>query len=151
MAGSNGSFPTNISVLDDKNFEQLSSLASKKCWKLESKKKDCKALFLIHQCVDSANFEKIVLANSAKEAWDILNKSYGGADKIKKTYELLAMNDQELVRDYFTRIQVLVNSMKACGEKVSDEQIFDKILRTLTSPPPKFDHIVVAIEESKDL
>ncbi|RDX86557.1 hypothetical protein CR513_32105, partial [Mucuna pruriens] len=34
----------------------------------ESKKKDCKALFLIHQCVDSINFEKIASANSTKEA-----------------------------------------------------------------------------------
>ncbi|RDX90879.1 hypothetical protein CR513_27208, partial [Mucuna pruriens] len=50
----------------------------------ESKKKDYKTLFLIHQCVDSANFEKIASTNSAKEVWDILNKSYGGADKIKK-------------------------------------------------------------------
>lgn len=49
-------------------------------------------------CVDSDNFEKISLANSAKTAWDILNKSYGGADKVKKMklqsfrrqYELLS-------------------------------------------------------------
>ncbi|RDY07689.1 hypothetical protein CR513_08171, partial [Mucuna pruriens] len=80
------------------------------------------------------------------EAWDILNKSYGGVDKIKKLkfqslcrqYELLFMNDQESIEDYLTKIQILVNSMKACSEK----------LRTLT---PQFDHIVVAIKESKDL
>ncbi|RDX69231.1 hypothetical protein CR513_51677, partial [Mucuna pruriens] len=91
--------------------------------------------------VDSTNFEKIA---SAKELWDILNKSYGGVDKIKKVklqslckqYELLSMNDQELVGYYFTRIQMLVNSMKACGEKVSNQQMVDKILRTLNSPPP---------------
>ncbi|RDX87734.1 hypothetical protein CR513_30751, partial [Mucuna pruriens] len=58
------------------------------------------------------------------------------------------MNDQEAIGDYFIRIQMLVNSMKACGEKLLDQQIMDKILRTLT---PQFDHIVVAIEESKDL
>ncbi|RDX87962.1 hypothetical protein CR513_30502, partial [Mucuna pruriens] len=93
-----------------------------------------------NQCVDSANFEKIALATSVKEAWDILNKSYGDADKIKKVklqslrrqYELLSMNDQELV---------LVNSTKACGEKIQNFENFD----------PQFDHIVVAIEESKDL
>ncbi|RDX95471.1 hypothetical protein CR513_22010, partial [Mucuna pruriens] len=85
-----------------------------------------------------------------------MQRSYGGADKIKKVklqslhrqYELLSINNQELIEDYFTRIQVLVNSMKACGKKVSDQQIVDKILRTLT---PQFDHIVVVIEESKDL
>ncbi|RDX97843.1 hypothetical protein CR513_19348, partial [Mucuna pruriens] len=79
----------------------------------ESKKKDCKALFLIQQCVDSTNFEKI---------------SHGGACKIKKVkpqslrrqYELLFINDQESIGNYFTRIQMLVNSMKACGEKLLD-------------------------------
>lgn len=34
----------------------------------ESKKKYYKALFLIHQCLNSANFEKISLTNSAKVA-----------------------------------------------------------------------------------
>ncbi|RDX93960.1 Copia protein, partial [Mucuna pruriens] len=122
-------FPTNMLVLDGKNFEQwcikmnaifgfqevleivkndwchrsaASSLQGVQEERLQS------SLFMIHQCVDSANFEKIALANSAKEVRDILNKS-----------------------------------MKACGEK-----LVDKILRTLT---PQFDHIVVAIEESKDL
>lgn len=38
----------------------------------DQKKMDCKALFLIHQCVDNANFEKISSAISTKEAWDIL-------------------------------------------------------------------------------
>ncbi|KHN20423.1 hypothetical protein glysoja_045572, partial [Glycine soja] len=38
--------------------------------------------------------------------------------------------------------------MKNCGEKISNQTIVEKILRTLN---PKFDHIVVAIEESKKL
>ncbi|KAE9598796.1 hypothetical protein Lalb_Chr15g0084801 [Lupinus albus] len=38
--------------------------------------------------------------------------------------------------------------MKACGEMMSDQTMVEKILRTLS---PKFDHIVVAIEESKKL
>lgn len=85
-----------------------------------------------------------------------MNKSYGGAEKIQKVkpqslrrqYELLSMNNQESIGDYFTRIQVLVNSMKGCGEKFSDQQTAEKVLRILT---PRFDHIVVAVEESKDI
>ncbi|KHN17115.1 hypothetical protein glysoja_011589, partial [Glycine soja] len=38
--------------------------------------------------------------------------------------------------------------MKTCGESLSDQMILEKILRTLS---PRFDHIVVAVEESKDL
>ena len=58
------------------------------------------------------------------------------------------MSDQETVVDYFNRMQLLVNSMKTCGESLSDQMIIEKILRTLS---PRFDHIVVAVEESKDL
>ena len=32
------------------------------------KKNDCKTLFFLHQCVDSAYFEKIVIAITSKEA-----------------------------------------------------------------------------------
>ena len=120
------------------------------------KKKDCKALFLIHQCVNDANFEKIANATTSKEAWDILIKSYEGAEKIKKVklqtlrrqYELLAMEETESVAEYFTKILTLTNQMKCCGEQIKEQLVIEKVLRTLTS---KFDHIVVAIEESKDL
>lgn len=40
------------------------------------KKKDCKALFFIHQCLDNDNFAKISSAKSAKDVWDILEKCY---------------------------------------------------------------------------
>ncbi|XP_019465355.1 PREDICTED: uncharacterized protein LOC109363549 [Lupinus angustifolius] len=122
----------------------------------DAKKRDCKAIFLIHQCVDHVNFEKISAATSSKEAWEILNKCYSGGVKVKKVrlqmmrrqYELLQMEDQESIEDYFTRIRTLINVMKGCGEKIPEQSIVEKILKTLSA---KFDHVVVAIEESKDL
>lgn len=122
----------------------------------EATKKDRKALFLIHQCVDSGNFDKISSANSFKEAWDILNKSYAGADKVKRVrlqslrreYENLVMEENETAAAYFTRFQTLVNLMKNCGETFTELQLVEKVLRSLTQ---KFDYIVCAIEESKDL
>lgn len=119
-------------------------------------KRDGKALFLLHQGVDAVNFEKISSLDSAKEAWDALENAYAGVDKVKKVrlqtlrrqYELLSMEDQESAAAYFTRIRTLVNLMKTCGEKITDQLLVEKVLRTLT---PRFDHIVVAIEESKDL
>ena len=58
------------------------------------------------------------------------------------------MEDSESIFDFFTRITKLVNQIKACGETLTTRVVVSKILRSLA---PKFDHIVVAIEEGKDL
>jgi CII-binding regulator of phage lambda lysogenization HflD len=122
----------------------------------EAKKKDCKALFYIHQCLDSKLFEKIADAESSKAAWDTLMKYYGGDPKVKKVglqslrrqYKLLEMEENETISNYFSRLVTLTNQMKNCGETLSDQTIVEKILKTL---PSKFNHIVVTIEETKDL
>ncbi|GAU38713.1 hypothetical protein TSUD_396410 [Trifolium subterraneum] len=122
----------------------------------EAQKKDSKALFLIHQCVDSKVFENIADATTSKDAWDILQKSYGGDAKAKKVklqalkrqFELLEMKSYETIADYFTRVETLINQMKNCGSTLNEEEMVEKVLRTLTH---KFDHIVVTIEQTKDL
>ncbi|GAU44417.1 hypothetical protein TSUD_100640 [Trifolium subterraneum] len=122
----------------------------------ELKKKDAKALFIIHQCVDPNIFEKIIEEETSKGAWDTLKNTYGGDEKLKgiklqalrRQYEMMQMNEQETIAEYLARMLSLTNLMKACGEALSDRSKIEKVLRTLTE---KFDHIVVAIEESKDL
>ncbi|GAU44503.1 hypothetical protein TSUD_122730 [Trifolium subterraneum] len=123
---------------------------------IETQKKDNKALFLIHQCVDSKVFEKIADATTSKDAWDILQKSYGGDAKVKKVkfqalkrqFELLEMKSDESIADYFTRVETLTNQMKNCGSTLNEKEMVEKVLRTLTH---KFDHIVVTIEQTKNL
>ncbi|CAJ2640476.1 unnamed protein product [Trifolium pratense] len=122
----------------------------------EALKKGSKALFFIHQCVDAKLFEKIADFTTSKEAWDTLQKSYGGDAKVKKVklqalkrqYELLEMKNDETIADYFTRVVTLTNQMKNCGSNLAEQETVEKVLRTLTS---KFEHIVVTIEETKDL
>ncbi|GAU21786.1 hypothetical protein TSUD_329110 [Trifolium subterraneum] len=147
MTGSSSSFPANLPILDGKNwdqwcvkmkvifgFQEVQELITNGLPALKAnanevqqathkqlKKKDCKAQFLIHQCVDSANFEKI---------------------------SATSMMDKESIGEFFTRLPTLVNSMKNYGEQISDQQVVEKVLRTLT---PQFDHIVAAIKESKYL
>ncbi|XP_028183330.1 uncharacterized protein LOC114370235 [Glycine soja] len=58
------------------------------------------------------------------------------------------MNDQESVAEYFTQILTLRNQMKNYDEKLEDVMVIGKIMRTLT---PRFDYIVVAIEQGTDL
>jgi hypothetical protein len=47
----------------------------------EQKKKDGKGFFIIHQCVDSNIFEKIIEEETAKGVWE---KIYRGDENLKK-------------------------------------------------------------------
>jgi Domain of unknown function (DUF4219) len=49
----------------------------------ETRTRDKTALYLLFQAVDESGFEKITSATRSKEAWDVLEKSYKGADRVK--------------------------------------------------------------------
>ena len=69
-------------------------------------------MFLLHQSVYDAHFEKIFVVTTTKEVWDILQKCHAGNRKVKKVqlqslrrqYKILKMKDLEKVADYFTRV-----------------------------------------------
>ncbi|XP_058188114.1 uncharacterized protein LOC131304763 [Rhododendron vialii] len=48
------------------------------------RKKDCKAKSIIYQGLDEATFEIIASAKTFKEIWEMLQKTYRGADKVKR-------------------------------------------------------------------
>ncbi|XP_042041040.1 uncharacterized protein LOC121786439 [Salvia splendens] len=122
----------------------------------DARKKDKKALYLIYQALGDDDFEKITSASTAKEAWKKLQISCIGAERVKKVrlqtlrgeFESLHMKESESISDYFSRVLAVSNQMKRNGEKLEDVRIMEKILRSLT---PNFEHIVVTIEETKDL
>ena len=92
---------------------------------------------------------------NAQEAWEILTTTYSGQDQVKKVrleslrarFEKLEIKDSEKVVEYFTRVNSIINQMASNGEILETNKVVEKILQSL---PAKFDHVVVAIEESQD-
>ncbi|RDX90887.1 hypothetical protein CR513_27193, partial [Mucuna pruriens] len=109
MVGSNGTFPTNMAVLDGKNFEQ---------WYIKMG-----VIFGFQVVLE-------IVKNDIQKVEIGATELYRGTDKIKKVklqslcrqYEFLSINDQESIGEYFIRIQMLVNSVKACSDK--NQRIF---------------------------
>ena len=61
---------------------------------------------------------------------------------------MLLMKNDELIVEFLARIMAIVGQMRPYGGQILDKTIVAKVLRSLTA---KFDHVVVAIEEAKDL
>jgi hypothetical protein len=58
------------------------------------------------------------------------------------------MEDDETISEFNTRVRDIANSCFALGEKIPEEKLARKILRSL---PKRFSMKVTAIEESQDL
>jgi len=66
---------------------------------------------------------------------------------LRHDFETLMMKSGESIASFLSRAMTIVSQMRSYGEKVTDQIIVEKVLRSLN---PKFDHVVTAIEEFKD-
>ncbi|KAK2402989.1 gag-protease polyprotein [Trifolium repens] len=115
-----------------------------------------KALNAIFNGVDQNMFKLINTCTEAKQAWEILQTAHEGTSKVRMSklqllttkFENLRMDEDETISEFNTRLRDIVNSSFALGEKISEEKIARKILRSL---PKRFNIKVTTIEESQDL
>ena len=139
---------------DDAEERTLSN-AEREQWK-KDKRKNAQALLLIQQGVDRAVFQKIMITSSAKEAWDTLATSYQGMEKVnivklqntRRDFKVLQMKETEDIDSFMNRVMSVVNQLKIYGDDIKDRTVIEKVLRSLST---KFDVVVAAIEEEKDL
>ncbi|KAK2444948.1 putative mitochondrial protein [Trifolium repens] len=115
-----------------------------------------KAVNALFNGVDTNMFKLIKKCLSAKEAWEILMTCYEGTSKVKMSklqilttkFENLRMKEEESIQDFHMSLVDIANAFEALGEKVSDEKLSRKMLRSL---PKRFDMKVTAIEEAQDI
>ncbi|XP_019460079.1 PREDICTED: uncharacterized protein LOC109359840 [Lupinus angustifolius] len=106
-------FTMNLPILDGKNFDH---------WSIQMN-----AIFGFQECLDvvqqgvqevdenSIGVEKLEFKDAKKR--------YCKVKKVKlqmmhRKYELLQIEEQEIIADYFTRIRTLTYVMRSCGEKI---------------------------------
>ncbi|XP_039145762.1 uncharacterized protein LOC120283003 [Dioscorea cayenensis subsp. rotundata] len=122
----------------------------------ENTKKDAKALYLIQQTLPDSVLSRIASATTSKEAWITLQNAFRPSPKVimvrlgtlRQEFEMSYMRSNETVHNYVSRMVGIVSQMRFYGENVSDQTVVAKLLRSLTA---RFDHIVAAIVESRDL
>jgi len=101
-------------------------------------------------------FPQMMPTTKAKEAWNILTEAYRGTNKVIrvklqtlwKEFDNLSMKKDETIQVFFNHVANTVNNIKILEDMIEDKKLAQKVLRSLFLV---FDHIVAAIEESKDL
>jgi len=115
-----------------------------------------KALNALFNGVDKNMFRLIKQCTVAKDVWEILKTAHEGTTKVKSAklqllttkFENLRMLEDESIQDYHLNILDIANAFDSLGEKISNEKLVRKILRSL---PKRFDMKVIAIEEVQDI
>ena len=106
--------------------------------------------------VSRAQFTKIGTCETAKEAWDSLKVLVYGDEKVciinlqtlSQEIQNLKIIESEKIDKYCTKVMNIVNEMINHGDTISDQQVLEKILISVTE---KYDYIVVITQETKDL
>lgn len=122
----------------------------------ESKLKDLKVKNYLFQAIDRGIMETILKRDTAKDIWDSMKMKYQGSTKVKRAqlqalrreFEVLGVKEGDSVDDYFARTLAIANKMKAHGERMGENFIVEKILRSMTA---RFNYVVSSIEESNNV
>ena len=100
----------------------------------------------IKPCIESI-LPRVAATINTKKAWDMLETAYQGLEKLntsklqilRRYFESLSMKDTQSMELFYTRFIGMKNQPKSHGENIEEIRI------------PKFESLVVTLEENKDM
>jgi hypothetical protein len=108
------------------------------------------ALNTIYNAIDSKVFKQIKDYERASEVWKRLEETYESTPAVKcaklcilkDKLTCFKMKDDESIPEMFHSLQVIVNDLKALGEKKNDDDVSYQFLMCL---PPRFEMLRMLI------
>ena len=121
--------------------------------KIKAENFDSRALNALFNAVTNEEFKKISSTKTTKEAWTILQTTYGRTKAIKDlklqrlttSFEDIKIEEDESFNEFYAKFKDIVNSTFNLGETIPEPKIVRKMLRSL---PEKFHAKITTIEES---
>ncbi|GJZ69796.1 hypothetical protein Tco_0633346 [Tanacetum coccineum] len=95
---------------------------------------------------DMWDYVKIGFESSNEDEAQTKEHQKKDGNSLTREFETSFMKSNESVQDLLAQVSTVASHKKSYGEKISDETVEGKVLRSLTL---RFDHIVAVIEESK--
>ena len=121
--------------------------------KIKATNFNSRALNALFNAVTNEEFKKISSIETTKEAWTILQTTYGRTKAIKDSklqrlttsFEDIKIKEDESFNEFYAKFKDIVNSAFNLGETIPEPKIVRKVFRSL---PEKFHAKITAIEES---
>ena len=96
--------------------------------------KDGKALFYIHQAMHESILLRVAEKTNAKQAWDTLETTYQGLDKVRtsklqilrRDFESLSKKDSEIVDTFYTRVVGFIDQLKSHEKPYKTNVLLEK-------------------------
>ena len=103
-------------------------------------------------------FNHVLTLNTTHEIWLKLQELHDGTSNVreqkhclaKQNYDSFSMNDDELVHDMYSRLNLIINMLHSIGlMKLDDVDIMRKIISVL--PQKKYASIITILHNMEDL